>query len=352
VIIGCRRCGYLDDVEQAPAPGATCQTCGTGLFRKKTGTPRPSTHAGALLSSIFSGRGVAFLVVFAVIAGFAAFSGRLLILTSVLLFLAATKLAVKAMLVEKGRIEFPEVSPEELFDVGALLPIAIYVIVFVWGPPLLGLTLVASGEVPAVVAGSVALVLFLYSPMALVLHLRTKSSWGFFAVFPGIRLIARSPRAYLSLIGLVGSAMIARYAIDAASAVSFSSLSLLLFVALHAAKAVAVLMAFGLCGLYIRDQARVLDFPCDDDDWVPLAKPEEIVHGFPASARHGSATERTMGDRPRGHHAPIALGADDTDVPVVQGQMLDEGKRLESGPDVVVGQPLEGSVRARSRRGS
>ena len=112
------------------------------------------------------------------------------------------------------------------------------------------------------------LLTLLWAPMALVLFLGTGSTLGMFLVPQGARIIAADLRGYVQLTTIVLAALAVRYGVEHSVAV----VPFYLRVPLFALKAVALLLAWGCAGLYIRSIARQLDVPCDDDDWVPASR--------------------------------------------------------------------------------
>ncbi len=131
----CKRCLHHEELGRPLRPNEQCPSCGAGVYRKRPSTPRPATHFPKVLRAIFSLRGIFFL-------GFFSFLGMFPIGISasaaiIMLFLGSLKLGIKTMTMTSGRIEFPEVSAEELFDYHALIPAIVFVIFFVWAPPLL-----------------------------------------------------------------------------------------------------------------------------------------------------------------------------------------------------------------------
>jgi hypothetical protein len=297
--------------------------------------PRPATHLPHLLKAILSLRGGVFLVVFALIASVPnQFAMRFALC---LLALAAVKLAHRAMKHGKEGIEFPEVSAEELFDKTALQGAVLFSLLFVMAPQALFLHAARGGSIdddettsfgaishsravvdedleasdedapkpdaalaeaiqaapppaahadpagPVVKAKKVAwdqsrtwallggLLLLAWAPMAIVAFLASSSPLGMFLVPQGIRMIAADRRGYGVLAAFVLGALILGAIVAACASVA----PFVLEAPLRALEGIAFMVAFGLGGLYIRANARTLDLPCDEADWVPnvLAAP-------------------------------------------------------------------------------
>jgi hypothetical protein len=112
---------------------------------------------------------------------------------------------------------------------------------------------------------ALALLLLLWAPMALVVYLRSGSTFGLFWLPAGIGIGRRDPRGYASLAVLVIGSIGAQVAANAL----IGALPFFIAPPIVAAKAVVVLLTWGLCGLYIRSNARLLNFPVDEDDWEP-----------------------------------------------------------------------------------
>lgn len=350
----CRKCGahlWLSRV----APDQSCD-CGAGLFRRQGDPPRPATHWRQIVNSFFTLRGVLF---FAGVAVFGSLPvGLAQRIAAVLVYLAAMKLATRAMKVTRAEpVQFPEVSAEELFDFAALVPAAVFVLLFNWLPPIL-MAFGASGvldlapevrdepavvEVPAAddpdddegfaalpsppdpvsdpatdpawaaggeadegggVAGLVAiaigLLLLAWAPMALVLYLRTGTTFGYFHVPEGINMLRADPRGYLVLAALVLPTLGVRFIADLMQA----ALPFFLAPPIVVVKAAAIILGWGLAGLYVRQHARTFDMPIDDDDWVLHTR-------LPPPAAPAP-------DSPRARPAAIDLDG----PPVVQGTAL------------------------------
>ncbi|HEY4223485.1 MAG TPA: hypothetical protein VGO62_19140, partial [Myxococcota bacterium] len=140
--IYCKRCLHHEELGRPLRADETCPACGAGVHRRKGKAPRPLTHFPAVLRAIFSLRGIAFLVVFSLFGMIPI--GPLAWASIIMLFLGSLKLAMKTMSMVDGKVAFPEVSPEELFDKSALIPALAFVFLFVWTPPIL-LAFAASG---------------------------------------------------------------------------------------------------------------------------------------------------------------------------------------------------------------
>ena len=140
--IYCKRCLHHEELGRPLRVDEACPNCGAGVHRRKGKAPRPSSHIGAVLRAIFSLRGVFFLIGFSLIGMVPI--GALAWASIIMLFLGSLKLAIKSMNTAGGKVEFPEVSPEELLDKSALIPALAFVFAFVWAPPIL-LAYTASG---------------------------------------------------------------------------------------------------------------------------------------------------------------------------------------------------------------
>ncbi|MCC7070913.1 MAG: hypothetical protein IT383_06310 [Deltaproteobacteria bacterium] len=361
----CRRCGGRR-FEPRPAPDLVCE-CGAGLYRRDGEPPRPSTHWLQIARSFVTLRGVFFFATVAVLGALPI--GLAQRIAAVLVYLAAIKMAMRAMKVTRNEpIQFPEVSADELFDFGTLIPAAVFVVVFTWAPPIL-LAFGASGaldftpetrdtrEAPAFVApddlpdaarfgadvedlrglgvdtrfaadeaadlppipdeledggGSpwslvaiiVGLLLLAWAPMALVLYLRTGTTFGFFHVPGGIGALRADPVGYLALAALVLPTMGVRFVADLMQA----ALPFVLAPPIVAGKAAAIILGWGIAGLYVRQHARSYDMPVDEDDWVLFTR-------FPQEAPVPVASAR-----------PTAIDLDEP--PLVRGAALDSGDDL------------------------
>ncbi|HZP12639.1 MAG TPA: hypothetical protein VFB36_09480, partial [Nevskiaceae bacterium] len=106
--------------------------------------------------------------------------------------------------------------------------------------------------------------LFLWAPMAIVLYLRTSSTLAMVWVPAGVQTMLRDPLGYFVLCAFVLPALVLRFLVDAYTTTSFIASPPWLFV-----KGAVVLLAWALCGLYVRSHARAFDLPVDDDDWTP-----------------------------------------------------------------------------------
>jgi hypothetical protein len=133
--IYCKRCLHHEELGRALKADEKCPACGAGVHRRNGKPPRPSTHFVLVLRAILSWRGLGFLVVFSLFGMIPV--GALAWAAIIMLFLGGLKLALKSMQVVGGKIEFPEISPEELLDKSALVPALAYVFLFVWLPPIL-----------------------------------------------------------------------------------------------------------------------------------------------------------------------------------------------------------------------
>src|SRR5687768_11251105 len=132
--IFCKRCAHHEELGRGLRVDEKCPACGNGVQRR-VARVGPASHVHRLLGAILSVRGIFFLVAFAAIGTIPI--GALAAGSVLLLFLGSLRLALKAMSVgADGKIAFPEVSAEELFDKSMLVPALFFVLVFVWVPPI------------------------------------------------------------------------------------------------------------------------------------------------------------------------------------------------------------------------
>lgn len=373
----CRRCGFWEQNHAADRGDPTCPRCQAGLWKRKGPSPSPANHFGVLVSAIFSFPGILFMVVYAVLAAMPLpIYGKALV--SLLLFMGAVKMAYRAMSTEHGRIAFPSLDPRELAE-SSLVPVVVFSLVFMLLPAfLLHLALNpdtdrdvmrdrAEYTVPAVRGSHVkvgnpqdssaemveetrdkpteqhpqplkkksllrrmdkvswaallgALALLLYSAMALVLFLRDNSTWSMFRVDVGLNVIGRDVGGYLVLAGMVVALNAVRFFTD----LEPLHRSILLSIPVNAVKAVLTLVAYGVCGLYARQKARLLDVPCDDDDWIPMAEGPPSQNTDPEPIRPAPVAPRQKGVAPPGrdplpsHPAPTPAPEED-EPPLVKG---------------------------------
>jgi hypothetical protein len=123
--------------------------------------------------------------------------------------------------------------------------------------------------------------LLLYSAMALVLFLRSNSAGGMFALRAMWVMLRHDAGGYFALSALV-------VGINVLGVVAHSgavSAKLGVALVLNLVNAVSMLMVYGLCGLYVRQNARILNVPVDDDDWTPMAEWEESAPARPQEPR-------------------------------------------------------------------
>jgi hypothetical protein len=91
-------------------------------------------------------------------------------------------------------------------------------------------------------------------------------------------------------------------------------------------KGAATLLGYGVCGLYVRQHARTLECPCDEEDWEPMpmapqpsAAPPSRTRHVPAEApAHKVFTCRLGGRDPQG----VRVLADDGRAMVLQPQQV------------------------------
>ena len=132
--IYCKRCMHYEELGRPVKAGELCPAC-KAPTQRRVGRVGPATHFLSVLRAIFSFRGFFFLVAFAMIGTIPL--GALAAGSVLLLYLGGLRLAINAMQLGKdGKVAFPEVSPEELFDKSNLLPALVFVFVFVWAPPI------------------------------------------------------------------------------------------------------------------------------------------------------------------------------------------------------------------------
>lgn len=277
--VWCRKCSNHGFLKRPPRDNEACPTCDAPLFKRREDSPTPWNHVGPIFKALFSVRALLFIGIYAVAVEIPHPVFR--VAMAVLLFLAASAFASRTASVGADRyIDFPHISFEELLSIKAILSMAVYVVGLVLGPLILIASAVAANLLPFEVsvvppvwlAFVLAGALFLWSPMALVLYLRTGSLVGFFLVPQGIKLIFLNFRGYLLLSFLVLSAQALLVAVYVANTVVPFPLS----IGLSAVKAVLVFAAYGAAGLYVRQYARVLDFPVDEEDWIPISPPIEV----------------------------------------------------------------------------
>jgi hypothetical protein len=363
--IWCRSCGHNETLTRALRGDDVCPACGGNIYRRKGEPPRPSTHVVEVLKALLTLRGIFFLIGLNLIALAGNLQPALAIAAAVMLTLASLKLAVRAMNIGNDGLEFPEVSPEELFDRRALLPAGVFAILFLvipvlcidaaFPPPaskhdadamgMLGVPAghkhgaAPAGDAPdlgidfsqlekmasnngapgdndvdpalrdamakahvgdadpdddddtgAKVAGHasphkahttgmswglLALGIFLlaYAPMALVMFLRTGSTWALFFIPQGVKTILDDTKAYAGLALFAVPAFAGQVLLDRVIAmVPFYVGPIFLL-----PKTALILVGWGVCGLYVRQRARAFDMPVDTDDWVPHTRPPPRV---------------------------------------------------------------------------
>ncbi|MEW5855309.1 MAG: hypothetical protein AB2A00_41420, partial [Myxococcota bacterium] len=111
-----------------------------------------------------------------------------------------------------------------------------------------------------------AVALLLYSALALILFLRSNSAWSMLALPAAFQLLRADPGGVMRITGLIVVANTVRFLADLPAVHSKFALA----VPAAFLKGLATLAVYGLCGLYIRQNARVLSVRCDDDDWEPI----------------------------------------------------------------------------------
>jgi hypothetical protein len=252
----CRGCGHAGVVQ----PGAPdCPTCGAGLFHRVSPPVTPLSHSGALLSAVFSLRGVMFAAVYAgLVLAPIPFTN---LIAYGLLCTAAVQLSWKAMLAKPYRVDFPEVGLD-LLELRWMLPVIVFSVVFLIAPTLL-LGAGIGMESDAVVAGAVAL--YAFGPLGLLGYLRHGTTFGFFTPGTAWTLFLRDPAGLLGVALAFLGVIFGGIAID-----TLLSTSLLGSAAGSAVWAIALLYAFGLCGLFLRKHSRALRLGLDDDEWAPI----------------------------------------------------------------------------------
>jgi hypothetical protein len=148
----------------------------------------------------------------------------------------------------------------------------------------------------AAVLFTLATILLLYSAMALVLFLQSNTFLGMFNVVAAWRALRADPGGYVLLAGVVVGINLATLAADAGAVRS----SLVVAPAFFGVKTVLTLFVYGLGGLYVRQHARQLDLPVDDEDWEPFPS-------LPPTAR--PAAGASAGDGSRMHPQDVAAAA-------------------------------------------
>jgi hypothetical protein len=155
--------------------------------------------------------------------------------------------------------------------------------------------------------------------MALLLYLRSNTAAGMFSLPAAIGLVTTDPRGSAFLSALVLVALGVRFALHAMTAGLGLVAALAMGFVLAPVEAALVLLAFGLCGLFVRSKARLLRVACDEDDWEPGVLLQD--HVPPPAARPAPPSQ------------PIALspvvGEDGQallldEIPAVTGQLLAE----------------------------
>lgn len=249
-------------------PEPWCPACGKAVLRRQHRSPGPLTHFGQVALAILSLRGLFLIGLFTV---FSMFFRWWALLGYAGLFMAATRFSWRTMAFRRDEgIQFPELVDEDLWSFGKVLGALGYTALFLGGPLLLVWQAERSGhDAWLVLAG----LLVLGAPMGLVLTLRAHSLFGVLDVPTGLRLVAHHPLSYLGLAVTFFAGIALPAAFDAAVARYTDPGAVRVLLAIPGSKAVfafSVLWVFGLCGLYVREHARFLDVPCDDDDWAPV----------------------------------------------------------------------------------
>jgi hypothetical protein len=144
----------------------------------------------------------------------------------------------------------------------------------------------------------VAFLLFAFAPIALVLYLRTGTTWALFLVPQGVSAISADPKGYLALCLLVWPAFVAQLGLDALT----SALPFYLDPIAVVPRTFAVLLVWGLCGLYVRSRAREFDMPIDDEDWAVQPRSSPAPASNETRAR---PTSISLGD----DDPPLVVGA-------------------------------------------
>lgn len=316
--IWCKACGHRESLQRALRADESCPVCNAGVF-KRHGAPSPTSHARHLMASLLSMRGVMFVGAVALFASVPDWRARAL--ASIMLTLGGIKLAMRAMKVER-EIEFPELSPEELFDFSAIIPAIAFSLTFLIAPWVLVLFGLDAEGVRRTLMLSGAAFLVAFAPMALVMYLRTGTSFALFLLPQGIAAIASDVKGYVGLCTLAVPALVGVVVLD--------SLPLPFYYAplLQLPRVTLVLLAWGLCGLYVRSRAREYDVPCDDFDWTPHQRVLDVPVAA-ATARPPTITSTRapspFAPQTNSRHAPIELDLGDNGPPppIVRGQIIE-----------------------------
>jgi hypothetical protein len=132
----CKKCGHFESLSRAPRADDACPACGSGIYRRLGPSPDPLSHVGQLFRALGSLRGVFFVIGVAFLGSVPHVT--LWLASAVMITLASLKIANRAMNVtRKDPIEFPEVSPDELFDRAALMPAGMFALLFLFVPRIL-----------------------------------------------------------------------------------------------------------------------------------------------------------------------------------------------------------------------
>lgn len=322
------------------------------LHRRRRRSPSPATHYRALVSSIFSSKGILFLVLYPFVAALAALAAVAYIpwfqyVSLIFLYVGSTRLAWRAMSMRGNSIDFPQVSVDEMLSFHIVFPIVVFSMLFIKAPILLvGLGLVTK-VIPLPAAALAAMLLLAYASMALVGFLRTNTVMGMFDFTQSVRLIKEDPRGYAFLSTVIFAAFGMRLIFNTVIVhMGLTSVVLLNFV-LAPVEAVVVLFVFGMCGLYVRSKARSLDLPCDEDDWQALGPPPEIKESSGHTPSSSQEQAQAQSEVPLVTGVlPLAQGAQVAATPVIPSIApmpipLPQPEAEAVTPPAVVGQLIE-----------
>jgi len=285
----------LDDEEP-------CWSCGAPLVKRKPDTPNMVNGIPALLASFLSLRAVLFILVYMGLNSVPFFLAQLA--ATLLLVVGAQRFCLRAMAMKDGRIDFPTIGYFDLMNLKTVFAMGFYSIGLVGAPLVIGLATVLLQFLPSgidlptagsagTLAGIAALLVFLWAPIGLLTYLRTHNLFALVHPVWGVQTILADPVfiwLYWAVMMVVNVALVVT-----------SFLSNVLFVVgifFAAGKALMTLTAFGWSGLYIRQNARKFDLPCDTDDWEPIRPPIEVDLGALRNTRRRRPIEAIELDEP------------------------------------------------------
>jgi hypothetical protein len=259
-----------------------------------------------VLSAILSLRGALFVAMFGILLLLGQVLWILETLAFVLLFVGAVRLAWRAMAMVNDELEFPEVAIDD-----TVVNVFIFSLLFIGLPlGLISLSL-QPGVIPPGVGVPIALALLAYAPIALVLMLKRNAISGVLDVGTALKAVRHDPGGYLFLTVLVLGSFGLTLLLSSVWQASRFPAAVVAYIIVVPLLGLTVPLAFGLCGLYVRSKARLLQVACDEEDWtraVPVSAPDE-----PPPAPQPPATPISL--------PPVAPPAADA-IPVVAGQLL------------------------------